>query len=286
MKLLLTGAGGMLGHELSGFLGEQYEIKALTRSDLDITDRLQVQKVVSSFSPDVILHGAAFTNVEESEQNPDKAYAINVMGTQNLVESVIGRDVSFVYLSSTGNYGTAKTSEPYHEFDEVIPTTVYHRSKFYGEKVVAAHINRHLILRTGWLFGGDMRQPKNFVYKRFLEAQGKKVLKSDPGQTGNPTFVDDLARQIQLLLEQGVVGVYNCVNKGVATRLDYVKEIIQGFGLDCSVEPIAGDKFERIAPVSPNEAAVNYNLQLRSLDIMPPWQESLHKYINSLNIQD
>lgn len=280
---MITGSTGILGQQLSITFAEGNDILACNRQVMDITDRKQVFKTVNQFGPDVIIHAAAFTNVEAAERDSDLAFAVNVFGTQNLVESTQGANPLFVYISSTGNYGVGRKDTPYTELDLVCPTTQYHLSKYQGEKVVHQHISRFLILRTGWLFGGDVLQTKNFVYKRFLEAQGKKVLYSDPNQSGSPTCVVDFSAQIRYLVEQKCLGVYNCVNEGVATRLEYVKKIIEYYDLPCEVLPIRGGRFKRVAAVSPNESAYNYNLNQRGLNIMHAWQESLQRYIATIS---
>ena len=278
---MITGSSGLLGQQLSTTFAEEDDVLACTRQVLDITNRKQVFNVINQYKPDVIIHAAAFTNVEAAEVNSDLAFSVNTFGTQNLVEGLQDGKPLFVYISSTGIYGLGKKSTPYTELDLVNPTTQYHLSKYLGEQVVLRHNSNHLILRTGWLFGGDMVQPKNFVYKRYLEAQGKKVLFSDSVQSGNPTSVVDFATQIKHLIKQQCLGIYNCVNEGIATRLAYVKKIIEYSNLSCEVLPIEGGRFERVAAVSPNESAINYNLNQRDLNIMPAWQDSLKQYIET-----
>lgn len=282
MKVIITGAGGMLGQVLVEELSRQHNVLACDRATLDVTDRVAVSNTVQSFSPDVVIHAAAYTDVEGAEAAPDAAYKANMIASQNLAESLSGSRALMVYISSTGVYGLAKAQDTYNELDEPAPTTHYHRSKLAGEQVTLAHAPRALILRTGWLFGGDKLQAKNFVYKRYLESKGKSVMYSDPVQRGNPTYVLDLANQIQHLVDSQCVGVYNCVNDGAATRLEYVQEIIAAFSSDCRVEPNPDGAFSRIAPVSPNESASNYLLELRELNVMPHWKRSLAKYVTQL----
>ena len=283
MKILLTGAGGMLGQVLVAELSQQHDVLACSRATLDVTDRVAVTNKVQSFAPDLILHAAAYTNVETAETDPDAAYQANMIASQNLAESLSGSQALMIYISSTGVYGLAKAEDTYTELDEPAPTTHYHRSKLAGEQVTLAYAPRALVLRTGWLFGGDKSQAKNFVYKRYLEAQGKTVMHSDPTQRGNPTYVLDLVAQIRLLIDSSCLGVYNCVNDGAATRLEYVQEIISAFSVDCRVEANPDGAFERVAPVSPNESASNYLLKLRGLDVMPNWKTSLKKYVSQLS---
>lgn len=280
-KVLITGAGGMLGSNLVKNL-EDSHIISFDRN-IDISNHNDVLNELSTLSPDIIIHTAAYTNVEECEVNQEKAYKVNVIGTQNLVNYCIDKDILFVYMSSTGIYGTSKVNGSYSEFDEVNPTTVHHKSKLEGEKVVINHLNKYLIIRTGWLYGGYKKHSKNFVYKRFLEANANDTIFSDNSQIGNPTYVVDLVRQIKVLVENNQYGIFNCVNEAQqVTRYDYVKKIIELFSLDCDVKVAEDGVFERVAPVSKNESANNYKLNLLNLNVMGQWEKSLAKYIDLL----
>lgn len=282
MKILITGASGTLGKTLTELFSEKYSVLSCDRNTLDITSRVQVSEIIQQFCPDILIHTAAFTNVEKAEESPVNAFTINVYGTLNLLESIQMSDCLFVYISSTGIYGLAKEKAPYTEFDAVVPTTQYHRSKYEGELLVQKHARRFLILRTGWLFGGSIHQKRNFVYHRYLEAKNKTILFADPIQRGNPTYVLDLSRQIEYLVLNQVIGTYNCVSAEPVTRLEYIQEIISSLGLGCEVHSIEGNKFPRIAPVSSNESALNYGLNMRGLNIMPQWKSSLRMYIKTL----
>jgi dTDP-4-dehydrorhamnose reductase len=279
-RLLITGANGMLGSAVQQILKDDFEIIAASRHDLNIQDFASAKQYLQKLQPSVILHAAAYTNVEEAEKKPEACYSVNYNGTLNLINAAKGYPHKLIYISSTGNYGVAK-SEPYAEYDDVVPTTVYHKSKYLGEKAVQELCADFLILRTGWLFGGSTEHKKNFVYNRFKEAQAKEEMYSDPFQTGNPTNTKDVAKQIKKLIEENITGTFNVVSEGSCTRYEYVKEIIAAYGVSCVVKPTE-KPFERLAKVSPNEAAINFNLQQIGLNIMPHWKESLHSYINSI----
>ncbi|MFA6192505.1 MAG: NAD(P)-dependent oxidoreductase [Sulfurimonas sp.] len=279
-KVLITGASGMLGSALIDHLDNKDTIGF--GSEFDITDLNMVSRKLEIFKPDIIIHAAAYTDVEACEVNRDKAYKINTIGTQNLVNYCINKDVLFIYISSTGIYGAAKNT-PYTEFDKANPSTIHHKSKYEGELVVQNHLNRYLILRTGWLYGGEKTHNKNFVYKRYLEACSNDAIYSDNTQTGNPTYTVDLVQQIELLIEKNQYGIFNCVNEADnVSRYDYVKKIVDLFDVRCSVEIAPNGMFARVAPVSNNESAINYQLNMLGLNIMGNWEESLEKYIVKL----
>jgi dTDP-4-dehydrorhamnose reductase len=279
-RLLITGAHGMLGSALKDSLKNDFDVIAASREELNIESFADTRAYISRIQPRIIMHCAAYTNVEEAEKQPASCYRINYNGTLHLANAGRDLDAKFVYISSTGCYGAYQNS-PYSEFDDVVPTTVYHKSKIAGENVVKELCNNFLVLRTGWLFGGDVMHKKNFVYNRFKEAQSKDRITSDPFQSGNPTNTDDVARQVKRMLREDISGIYNVVSEGHCTRFEYVKAIVSYFKLDCEVVP-AEKPFERLAKVSPNEAAFNFNLTQMGLNEMPHWEESLKKYINSI----
>jgi dTDP-4-dehydrorhamnose reductase len=281
MKILITGLNGMLGSSLVKLL--PFNMVGFSSKDLNVTDSNKVNIILKSEKPDIIIHTAAYTNVEDCEINPDKAYKINTLGTQNLVNYCINKDILFIYISSTGIYGAKKQNEPYMEFDAVNPTTIHHKSKYEAEKIVQNHLSKYLILRTGWLFGGEIAHSKNFVYKRYIEASKNNEMFSDNSQIGNPTYIKDFVNQIKVLIESSQYGVFNCVNDAKnISRYDYVKKIVESFAQDCDVKIAPNGMFSRIAPVSNNESAENYKLNLLDLNIMGSWEKSLFRYIKEL----
>jgi len=258
------------------------EIVGYDRNSLDITEPDLVHAILEQEKPDIIIHTSAYTDVDGCELDINKAYTVNTLGTQNLVNYCIDKEILFIYISSTGVYGAAK-NVAYTEFDQVCPTTIHHKSKYEGEKIVQNHLEKYLILRSGWLYGGDKMHAKNFVYKRFLEARSKDTIYSDASQIGNPTYVADFVQQMQLLIKHQQYGIFNCVNNAIGvSRYDYVKKIVELFDLKCDVKIAPEGMYSRVAPVSKNESALNYKLNLSGLNIMGNWEKSLEKYIHHL----
>lgn len=285
MKVLVTGSNGMLGSNLMKIL--PFEVVGFDSTELDITNSNKCISVLEKEKPNIIIHTAAHTNVEDCEINHAKAYLVNTIGTQSLVNYCIDKDILFIYISSTGIYGDDKIFEAYNEFDKVNPLTIHHKSKYEAEEIIKNHLSKFLILRTGWLFGGDITHNKNFVYKRYLEAKSNKLIYSDNSQIGNPTYIKDLVEQIKVLIYSKQYGIFNCVNSANnVSRYQYVKRIIELFELDCQVKVASENTFKRIAPVSKNESAQNYKLNLLNLNIMKDWDISLKNYIDNLNYKE
>jgi dTDP-4-dehydrorhamnose reductase len=279
-RVLLTGANGILGKAIQKEFSE-FELFPLSKSDLDIRDFDSVQNKVLEIEPNIIIHAGAYTNVESSETEIDLAYKTNSIGTANLVNMAIEKEIIFVYISSTGIYGERGSRERWREFDTPNPTTVHHKSKYEGEKVVSTHLQKFIIARTGWLFGGEKEDRKNFVYKRILEAKANSEIASNTAQIGNPTSVTNLAKQIKVLIQKRLFGTFNMVDSGEnISRFDYVKEIVKLSKLQTAVIPTS--QFKRVAPVSSNESAENFKLEAMRLSVMENWKISLKRYIEKL----
>ena len=278
LPILVLGAGGMLGQAFVRLLGDG--ALAASRADLDITDIAAIDRKIVGSGAALVINCAAHTNVDLAEADPGPALAINGL-LPGLVGTACRRaGIPLVHVSSTGCYGAWKEGA-YTEEDVPRPTTAHHRSKLSGEEAVRESGVEHLIVRTGWLFGGAADSPKNFVWKRMVEAASTDRMTSDATQRGNPTSVDDLARQILHAAQAGYRGTINAVSHGSATRYDYVRRIVEAAGLPCAVEPTT-TPFKRAAPVSPNEVATNLRLGLLGLDIMPAWEDAVDGYVAEL----
>lgn len=283
-KALVTGSSGMLGSVFAYMMKDLYQISVFP-AGTDIADSQAVTKKLHEIKPDIIIHTAAYTDVDGCELNPQTANNVNVLGTKNLVHYCHSYDVKIIFISSTGLYGDGKEGN-YSEVDEPSPTTVHHLAKLKAENLIVNLLSNYLILRVGWLYGGDKNHKNNFVYQRFLEAKQSKTIYADATQKGNPTSCYDVVKQAVVLLNNDQVGIFNCVNDGVnVSRYDYVKEITALFDLACKVEIAKPEFFKRVAPISCNESAVNEKLNSLGLNIMLSWKQSLSQYIDELKLK-
>lgn len=279
MKILLTGANGMLGGAVREYCTKtDHECIPFNRAGLVAGFPESAFSIMDSV--DLVIHAAANTDVEACERNPDQCYEDNFLLTESLAKAAAARHIKMVYISSTGVYGTAKDL-PFCEYDEAKPTTHHHRSKLIGEEVTLSFNPRNLVIRTGWIFGGSFSLRKNFVARRIDEgiAANNGVIQSNNQQFGNPTYNVDLVERIFELLNGNFVGIFNCVNEGTASRHQYVSAIMKIAGIDVVVEPTTASSFNRLAKVSNNESATNWKADRLGLTPMPLWQESLANYI-------
>jgi dTDP-4-dehydrorhamnose reductase len=278
MKVLLTGASGLLGGSIKRvFEANGYTVDAFERSRINWKGNTNNKKLMQPY--DVIIHAAANTNVESCEVNAFDNYRDNAFLSEKLANASSGKKL--VFVSSTGVYGNTVTDRPYHEFDTVYPTTHHHKAKLYSENIIKQSVSEHLIIRTGWLFGGGI-SGNDFVSK-IIQAldSANGSLKSNIEQVGVPTYVSDVAERLRILIENDEVGIFNLVNEGSASRYSYVQKIAKYIGSTTEVRPAKGAYFQRKAQVSNNESAINLKMSLSGYPSMPNWEESLKCYIDT-----
>ena len=294
MKICVTGSNGLLGSEILEVLSHKgVSVKGFDRSKIEKFEDLHSCDQLKGLN--YLIHCAANTNVEECEENPEKCYFDNTLFTEHLAKVSGQRKFRIIFISSTGVYGKEK-SVPYTETDLPTPTTHHHHSKLLAEKAVQNFGHKPLILRVGWIFGGDPLNPKNFVARRIEEAMklGESNLKSDIEQFGCPTYVKDLAHTIVEMMGRQQTGLFNVANSGYCSRYEYVKEIIQISQIDKYIEPVGSNAFNRKASVSNNESVTCDKLTKTGYSALPYWKSSLKSYIkkeleywiNNINLND
>lgn len=276
MRMVLTGHKGQLGRALLPLLAG-HEVAGVDLPEYDITDRGALRAAIRDFRPDLILHPAAMTDVEGCARNPDLAYRVNGMGTQNvaLAAAEVGAEMLYV---STNEVFDGQATEPYHEWAPRNPINAYGRSKLAGEWYVQNLLTRFYIVRTAWLYAPGGR---NFPHRILQLADERGSLKVVADEVGNPTYVVDLVRAIAALIETHAYGVYHAVNAGAASRYDFAREILRLSGRESiPVEPLALAEFQRAstppayAPLA-NNAAAALGITFR------PWQAALAEFLSA-----
>jgi len=294
LKILLTGAAGMLASAVIDELERSDNILdseiIIIKSDInlrtpdiqyiDVCNFDEIDHWVRTEKPDYIFHLAAETDVDLCERKPDYAYKTNYIGTENMATVCLKYDIPFLYISS-GSVFYGDKAEPYNEFDQPRPINIYGQSKLYGEIIVKQLLKRYFIIRAGWMIGG-WEIDKKFVYKIVRQLlDGKKEINVVDDRYGTPTFTTDFAKNMLSLIKTGRYGLYHMANKGWATRYDIANKIVGFMELErkVKVNPVSSAEFPLSAPRPRSEMIDNLHLNLIGLNNMPPWQESLNKYI-------
>jgi dTDP-4-dehydrorhamnose reductase len=280
MKILVTGAGGMLGHAMSGALSPVFPSANITlaaRADMDITDGSQVQRFFSSIQPDVLINCAAFTKVDLAEKESLISFAVNAFGPGTLAEACAKSGVRMVHFSTDYVFNGAKTG-PYNEKDMVNPISHYGGTKLEGERRALKALPRVLIIRTSWLFGPG---GPNFV--KTMISKGKELgkLKVVNDQTGAPTYTPDLATATARLIEAEASGIVNVTNSGACSWYEFAVEIMRLAGLPgVGVTPIPTSAYRTPAKRPKNSLLDNSRYVSFTGRPLRHWREALAEYIS------
>ena len=288
-RIYMAGAGGMLGEAFQRVFGAGHDLKcsdidvnAPWLSHLDFRDFDAYRRDVVDYRPDYLFHLGAHTSLEYCDEHPDDAYATNTLAAEHAVHIANELGIPLLYISTAGIFDGRQ--ETYDDWDEPNPLGHYARSKFMGERFVAANCRRHLICRAGWMMGGGPAKDKKFIQKLMKQLKdGATELFIVDDKLGTPTYTVDFARNVELLLGTGFWGIYNMVCKGVTSRLEVARHLLAVLNLDGKVKitPVSSEYFaeEYFAPRPPSERLVTTKLDLRGLNVMRDWRVCLEEYL-------
>lgn len=270
MKILITGANGMLGQDLCPILEDEgYEVVETDLNNLDITNLDMVKKVLISEKPDVVVHCAAYTNVDKAEEDKETAFLINGKGTENVAKTCGETDILMIYISTDYVFDGEK-KDAYLPSDRTNPQSVYGASKLEGEKAVQKHCKKYYITRTSWLYG---HHGKNFV-ETMISFADKPELKVVDDQIGCPTWTVELANGIvKLLEEEAESGIYHICGSGKTSWYNFAKEIFELEGLKVNLKPCTTEEFPRPAKRPKNSVMENEG-------ICRNWKAALKDYLS------
>ncbi len=270
MRVLVTGANGQLGQELAKLLPERgYEVRALSRRELDIADPASVDRAVEDHSPELLINAAAYTNVDGSETETGTAYAVNALGPRNLAQACERRGCELLHVS-TNYVFDGESDRPYEPFDLPNPISAYGRTKLAGEEYVKHLSSRWYLVRTAGVYG----RGHNFVRTMLQVARERDVLKIKDDEFISPTYARDLAEGIAEVVETGLYGLYHLTNSGSCSWYEFAEEIFSLSGTEIEVLPIPTSEY-------PLPAARPANGVLSSLGgpMLRHWREALADYL-------
>ncbi len=297
MNVLVTGAGGQLGRDLVDAFGGTVpaggrrcslygpdgpgrtgDVVGLDHAALPVDDRGAVLAAVDGLRPDVVVHAGAWTAVDACEADPDRAFAVNALGTRHVAEAAERSGAHLVYVS-TDYVFDGRSPRPYIEWDETNPLSVYGRSKLGGERECPPGST---IVRTSWVCGAH---GANMVKTALRLAGGDGPLRFVDDQHGSPTFTADLAAAVVTLATDRRPGVHHVTNQGATTWFGFVRAVLAAAGHDGSrVEPIATADLAppRPAPRPANSVLDNAALRLGALPLLAPWEDGLDRLVKAL----
>ncbi len=298
MRILITGACGMLGRDLVEVFSEGQELYLLdvqkfpssmssqfSTLTLDITDSARTYREVTKINPDIVIHSAAYTDVDGCETNRDLAFRVNALGTRNIALACQRFDTELLYISTDFVFDGEK-GEPYLEFDRPNPQNIYGKSKYWGELYVESLVNKFYIVRSSWLFG---KNGKNFVSTILDLAKQKKEIEVVNDQIGSPTYTKDLAQAIAQLIggeskdsitRASLYGIWHITNSGQCSWYEFAGEILQDS--DVLVKPITSEELNRPAKRPRFSALENSVRKLQGWKPLRHWKEALKDYLKEI----
>lgn len=279
MKILLLGSEGMLGGELFSMLARDHRVTGKDIHDFDITSLADCRRVVEESRPDVIINAVAYTDVDGSETNREKCFAVNAEGVKNISLAIQGKNVQIVHFGTDYVFDGAK-GVPYCEDDACCPINVYGQSKHDGEQFLFQLSNDFLLIRTAWLYG---ERGKNFVKTILEKAKTTDRLEVVTDQVGSPTFARDLAGTVTQLVERRLKGIFHITNSGCCSWFEFAEAILEYAGLTrVHVRPILSDAITRPAPRPCYSVLDGGKLRQTTGIVMRPWREALRECVRTL----
>lgn len=293
-KIYIAGCGGMLGEAFYHQFKDDYVLKCTDKdvnedwlTFLDFRDFEAYKKDVKDFSPDYLFHLGAFTDLEYCELHPDETYENNTLAVEGAVYIANELNIPLLYISTAGIFDGKK--KLYDDWDQPNPLGVYARSKYMGERFVIENANKYLVCRAGWMMGAGPKKDKKFVKKIINQIKnGSKELYIIENE-GTPTYTQDFAKNVKLLLRKEYWGLYNMVCSGNTNRLEVTREILKILNLEDNIKiNIVNHEYwskEYFAERPDSEMLDNRKLRIRGLNIMRDWRDALKEYIEQYYIE-
>ena len=278
MKILITGADGMLGWDLNRVLSENHEMILTDIPSLDITDLNQVKSYINRYKPDIIINSAAFTDVDGCESKEKLAYEVNSIGPKNL--AIASREINSKLIHISTDYVfNGENDKPYIESDETGPINVYGETKLQGEELIRNTFDNHVILRTSWLYGIN---GNNFVKTMLELSKSHDEISVVDDQRGSPTYTSDLAIAISELLENDYHGTYHLTNSENCSWFEFAKEIFEISNIEVDVKPVVTDEFPRPAKRPKYSVLNNQKWKKSGLTPLRSYKEALNDFLINL----
>lgn len=281
MKILITGANGMLAKSVRKRLEKGNELICTDVADLDITDGEAVSKFVANCKPEYIINCAAFTAVDKAETAGEIVEKINADGPGNLAKAAKENHSVLVHISTDYVFGgDLDVEKDYKEEDAKAPVTVYGVTKLQGEEQIQANTEQYYIFRTAWLYGDG----NNFVRTMLKLGEAKDEISVVADQHGSPTYAEDLANMIGEAIEKKIpYGVYHTTNQGYTTWYDFTKAIFEYTGTICQVNPVTTEEYIEMMKITQAKRPKNSQLSKEKLlaqgITVPEWEDALKRYL-------
>lgn len=276
MKVLVTGVQGQLGFDVCNELTRRkIENKGIDRNDCDITDEKAVYSYIKQYSPDVVVHCAAYTAVDKAEDEKEMCYDINVNGTKYIAGVCKEINAKMVYIST--DYVFEGTGDKAYEVDDKLsPDNTYGRTKYQGEKEVKKILDKYFIIRISWAFGTN---GNNFINTMIKLGETHSDINVVADQIGSPTYTYDLAPLICDMIETDKYGIYHATNEGYCSWADFAKYIFSVTGQNVTVHDVTSEEYPTKASRPKNSRLSKESLDKAGFKRLPEWKDAVKRYI-------
>lgn len=279
MKVLVTGYNGQLGYDVVREGKKRgIRIQGIGREDLDITNEVKVSQYIQKTKPDVIIHCAAYTAVDNAEDDKETCWNVNVLGTKFIATSAKEVNAKLMYIS-TDYVFDGKGIEPFKETDKPNPVGYYGLTKYEGENIVRDLLEEHFIVRISWVFGINGH---NFIKTMLRLSQTRNELNVVGDQYGSPTYTLDLARLLIDMIQTEKYGVYHASNEGFCSWAEFATETFQQASIGVIVNAISTEEYPTRAVRPKNSRMSKQKLIDNGFAPLPKWQDALKHYLNEL----
>ena len=282
MKVLVTGTKGQLGYDVVNELEKRgHTAVAVDIEEMDITDAVSVERVITEAEVEAVIHCAAYTAVDAAEDNVEICRRVNAEGTKNIAKVCKKLDLKMIYIS-TDYVFDGEGERPWEPDDERHPLNVYGQTKYEGELAVEKYLEKYFIVRIAWVFGVN---GKNFIKTMLKLSETHEELNVVDDQVGSPTYTYDLAVLLVDMVESDKYGRYHATNEGLCTWYEFAKEIFRQAGVEVKVNPVTSDMFPAKAKRPKNSRMSKEKLDANGFHRLPTWQDAVSRYLKELDIE-
>ncbi|MED4343675.1 dTDP-4-dehydrorhamnose reductase [Heyndrickxia coagulans] len=281
MKIFVTGYTGQLGCDVVKE-GQRrgFDMIGVGQKELDITKEKDVDAYVTELKPDAIIHCAAYTAVDQAEEQKETCWDVNVNGTRYLAKAAKASGAKFMFIS-TDYVFKGNGTEPFLESDEADPVNYYGYTKYEAEKAVSSILDEAFIVRISWVFGIN---GKNFIKTMLKLAESHDQVNVVGDQIGSPTYTFDLARLLVDMIQTEKYGVYHATNEGFCSWAEFAKEIFKQAGKKVKVNAIKTEEYPTKAVRPKNSRLSKQKLRDNGFDPLRPWKKALAHYLKELGV--